>query len=106
MEWIKVTDDLPKEGDIYWCYVVEINDLGKSGFQWNCYYDPIDKEFRDNHQKMNVTHWRYLMPNPKEPKLVWLRSTKQIPDVWIASSDEEHERGQHLERFNWKQVEK
>jgi len=63
-QWVRCIDMLPAEGGRYWCYVIEINDLGKSGFQWNCYFDDRDKSFRDNHQTMTVTHWRMLMPNP------------------------------------------
>lgn len=63
-KWISA-ETLPKEGGRYWCFITEINDLGKSSFQWNCYYDDRDKTFRDSHQIMNVTHW---MPLPIPPQ--------------------------------------
>ena len=64
MRWIDVNDKLPAEGGRYWCYCIETHDLGTSGFQWNCYYDDKDKEWRDNHKTITVTHW---MPLPEPP---------------------------------------
>jgi hypothetical protein len=63
--WISVEDRLPEEGNRYWCYVEEINSLGKSHFQWNCYYDETNKTWSDNFKTMKVTHW---MPLPESPK--------------------------------------
>lgn len=64
-KWIDVEKELPKEGGRYWCFCTEQTELGKSFFQWNCYYDPTEKEFRDDHQKVYVTHWTYLLDWPK-----------------------------------------
>lgn len=62
--WISVQDNPPKESGRYWCNVVEHGELGKSEFQWNCAYNPEVKGFSDRCVIMNVTHWRYLMPQP------------------------------------------
>ena len=62
-EWISVNDSLPAEGGRYWCYVVEQTDLGKSAYQWNCYYSETEQRF--NHHEGLVTHWRELMPPPE-----------------------------------------
>lgn len=64
-DWYAVESKLPEEGGRYWCYVKELNDLGFSHFEWNCYYDPEKREFRDNLQVMRVTHWTYLLGAPK-----------------------------------------
>lgn len=65
-EWVHVNDRLPAEGGRYWCYIEENGESGVSHFQWNCYYDPNDKEFRDQFIKMLVTHWQPLLSTPKE----------------------------------------
>jgi hypothetical protein len=62
--WISVEDRLPEEGGRYWCYVEEVNDLGISHYEWNCYFDPNNKEFRDDLKTMKVTHWTYLIGSP------------------------------------------
>lgn len=38
-EWKNVKNNPPIESNRYWCLVEEINDLGNSYFQWNCYFD-------------------------------------------------------------------
>jgi|SRR5882757_533611 len=63
--WISVNDELPNEGGRYWCYVKELNDLGISHFQWNCSFTP-GEGFSDLCQRMNVTHWTYLLESPKQ----------------------------------------
>lgn len=65
-KWIDVTKELPKEGNRYWCYVTALSDLGWEHFQWNCYYDPQNKEFRDAGKIYPVTHWTNLLPAPKD----------------------------------------
>lgn len=64
-EWISVKDRLPEEGGRYWCYVRDINSLGKSHFQWNCSYHEIEKRFSDRYltNGEKVTHWQSL-PSP------------------------------------------
>jgi BMFP domain-containing protein YqiC len=68
MRWVKASEELPKEGGRYWCYIKELTDLGWSYFQWNCYYDPEEKRFSDSTltKGENVTHWMPLPPPPKE----------------------------------------
>lgn len=66
-KWISVETTPPTDSNRYWCYVEEVNDLGKSHFQWNCYYDTDKKEFRDNGVVMRVTHYQPL-PNPPQDK--------------------------------------
>lgn len=63
--WIPVSEP-PKESGRYWCLVKEINDLGTSFYQWNCYYNKtLNQWFEDlvSHG-VNVTHWQ---PLPKAP---------------------------------------
>lgn len=64
MEWISAKNP-PKEGNRYWCHIKEATENGPSYFQWNCYYDVEQNEWRDNHQVYNVTHWVPLLPRPK-----------------------------------------
>ena len=40
--WIPCSERLPEEGGRYWCYVEEINSLGKSHYQWNCSWNGED----------------------------------------------------------------
>jgi len=63
--WISA-DKPPKESGRYWCYVEEINDLGKSYFQWNCYYDATENRWSDNLKSVMVTHWAFLKPPPQK----------------------------------------
>lgn len=37
---------------------------------------------------------------------VWQYSTKQNPDEWRDVSNDEYEHAKHLERYNWRQIEK
>lgn len=46
-----------------------------------------------------------LFLNPKS-KPTWQYSLKKIPEEWYDATDETYESGRHLERFNWRQVEK
>lgn len=65
-KWISVKDRLPEEGNRYWVYIQELNDGGWfSYFQWNCYYDPQEKVFRDAGKTHKVTHWTNLLPPPQ-----------------------------------------
>lgn len=97
MEWIDIKDRLPEKFiTVLFCF----GDDMSTGF--------LTPDGINNHNRMlggkSATHWMAIEP-PKQKKLVWQRSTKQMPDIWITSTDEEHERGQHLERFNWRQKE-
>lgn len=66
-KWISVKYQLPTEGNRYWVYIRELNDGGWfSHFQWNCYFDPIEKIFRDAGQTHTVTHWTNLLPPPED----------------------------------------
>jgi len=62
-EWVSV-ETPPKESGRYWCNVKEINDLGNSCFQWNCYYDAKVNDWTDNFNPYTVTHWTNLLPQP------------------------------------------
>lgn len=64
--WISVEERLPSEGGRYLVWAVEIYDLGKSCFVWNCYFDDRNNQWRDSHKVFNVTHW---MPLPSPPKI-------------------------------------
>lgn len=64
-DWISIDDQLPTEGGRYWCYVEEVNSLGVSHFQWNCFYHEKEKRWSDNFVSFNVKHWR---PLPEPPK--------------------------------------
>ena len=67
-DWISVDERLPEESGRYWCYVKETNSLGKSHFQWNCFYHDKEKRWSDDFVSMNVTHWRPL-PSPPKTRL-------------------------------------
>lgn len=75
---------------------------------------PILQELLDEYEGKEITRDECILEIHKflfsdeynQPKLVWQRSTKAMPDIWITSTDEEHERGQHLTKFLWRQVEK
>jgi hypothetical protein len=67
--WISVDDQLPTEGGRYWCYVEEVNSLGVSHFQWNCFYHEKEKRWSDNFVSFNVTHWRKLPDPPKRKEV-------------------------------------
>ncbi|WP_312697062.1 DUF551 domain-containing protein [Sphingobacterium mizutaii] len=68
--WISVEELLPIEGGRYWCFCEEQGDLGLSGFEWNCAYNPDDKSFSDATLRqsgcvMRVTHWTNLLGKPQ-----------------------------------------
>ena len=63
--WVKVEDGLPKEAGRYLCWVTEQNDLGKSGFVWNCCFHIHEESWSDNLKEMHVTHWQPLPSPPK-----------------------------------------
>ncbi|WP_376751432.1 DUF551 domain-containing protein [Cronobacter sakazakii] len=52
---------MPDEGGRYWCYVEEINSLGKSHYQWNCSWNGEDWGGEGFYGR--VTHWQPL-PEP------------------------------------------
>ena len=68
--WVRVEDGLPKEGGRYWCYCISVGELGVSGFQWNCAYNPNTKTFHDFAYSFKdgewVTHWRPLPAPPNQ----------------------------------------
>lgn len=62
IDWISVKDRLPDEPGRFWCYVEEINDLGKSHYQWNVYFNgEVFNTFTGGY----ATHW---MPLPEPPE--------------------------------------
>lgn len=61
--WIKCSERMPEEGGRYWCYVEELNSLGKSHYQWNCSWN--GDEWSDKALTGRVTHW---MPLPAAPE--------------------------------------
>lgn len=60
--WIKCSERMPEEGGRYWCYVEEINSLGRSHYQWNCSWN--GDEWGGEALSGRVTHW---MPLPAAP---------------------------------------
>ena len=68
LTWKNVKDELPKEGARYWCIVEEVNDLGISYFQWNCYYEGDTKKWIDDGKESHVIWWTELAPRPIEHK--------------------------------------
>jgi len=61
--WIACADRMPEEGGRYWCYVEEINSLGRSHYQWNCSWN--GEEWGGEALSGRVTHW---MPLPSPPE--------------------------------------
>ncbi|MDK1098231.1 DUF551 domain-containing protein [Cronobacter sakazakii] len=59
--WIPCSERMPDEGGRYWCYVEEINSLGKSHYQWNCSWNGEDWGGEGFYGR--VTHWKPL-PEP------------------------------------------
>ncbi|EOC5825811.1 DUF551 domain-containing protein [Cronobacter sakazakii] len=59
--WIPCSERMPEEGGRYWCYVEEINSLGKSHYQWNCSWDGEDWGGEGFYGR--ATHWQPL-PEP------------------------------------------
>ncbi|ELY6200927.1 DUF551 domain-containing protein [Cronobacter sakazakii] len=60
-DWIPCSERMPEEGGRYWCYVEEINSLGKSHYQWNCSWNGEDWGGEGFYGR--VTHWQPL-PEP------------------------------------------
>lgn len=60
-KWIPCSERMPDEGGRYWCYVEEINSLGKSHYQWNCSWNGEDWGGEGFYGR--VTHWQPL-PEP------------------------------------------
>ena len=65
-QWTKCSDRFPEEGGRYLCYVIEQNDLGLSGFVWNCAWCPSEKIWSDKTISMYVTHWQPLPEKPND----------------------------------------
>lgn len=61
--WIPCSERMPDEGGRYWCYVEEINSLGKSHYQWNCSWN--GDAWSDPALTGRVTHW---LPLPAAPQ--------------------------------------
>lgn len=59
--WIPCSERIPEEGGRYWCYVEEINSLGKSHYQWNCSWN--GDVWGGEALYGRVTHWQPL-PEP------------------------------------------
>ena len=68
--WINARISPPRESGRYWCVVKELNDLGISYFQWNCYYESLDNQWRDKGSIVTVTHY---MPLMSMPELLYIR---------------------------------
>ncbi len=64
--WIRVEDGLPEDHGRFLCWVTEQNDLGKSGYVWNCCFHFIEKMWSDSLKPMHVTHWQPLPSPPKQ----------------------------------------
>jgi len=62
--WKNSKNILPTEGNRYWCLIEEVNDLGKSYFQWNCYFDENRKIWSDGGKQYDVIYWTELAPRP------------------------------------------
>lgn len=97
MEWIKIEDRFPENR--HWCLVMANNELFLACYKHGIF--ETEKPIILN----QVTHWMPLPDAPAKPKLVWQRSTKAMPDIWITSTDDEYEVGKHLTKFNWRQKE-
>lgn len=63
-QWKDVKTATPAESGRYWCVVEEQNDLGRSTFQWNVYYNKYFNRWSDQGVTMKVTHWTDLLPYP------------------------------------------
>ena len=63
--WKNSKTNPPKESDRYWCYVEEQGELGKSVFQWNCYYDKATNSWSDYFKPMNSTYWTEFLDSPE-----------------------------------------
>lgn len=63
-QWKDSKTDPPAEMGRYWCNVSEQNDLGKSNYQWNCFWHSEFKYWSNDEEVVNVTHWTELAPHP------------------------------------------
>ncbi|MFP2268112.1 DUF551 domain-containing protein [Citrobacter braakii] len=66
--WVDCSERLPEEGGRYWCYVEEINSLGKSHYQWNCSWN--GNVWSDPALSGRVTHWMPLPAAPQQEVIV------------------------------------
>ncbi len=62
--WIPCSERMPEEIGRYWCYVEEQNSLGKSHYQWNCYWN--GELWGGEMMYGRVTHWMPLQEPPKQ----------------------------------------
>lgn len=60
--WKDASTSPPDQSDRYWCIVEEQGELGKSTYQWNCFYNSIEKTWSDYGQSYHVTFWTELPP--------------------------------------------
>lgn len=106
MDWIKIEDKLPSEGQIIDIWNGNNSRSIFRGNEFERYVDVCNKDRVMVLVYMKVTHWKPISEGPYEQKLVWQSSTQQQPDVWTDRTDEEYELMGHLSRFQWRQVEK
>lgn len=81
--WTSVDEKLPEEFGRYWCYVEEINSLGKSHYQWNCSWNGDD--WGGEGFIGRVTHW---MPLPARPRNVPEMSKSEKFDIALSRAME------------------
>lgn len=62
--WKDVKETLPQESGRYWVIVEQQNDLGKSHYQTNCYYNSFYNTWCDSFAYFNVIYWTELAPIP------------------------------------------
>ena len=109
MEWINVKDQLPKVG--HEVNVVTETSRGTRVTALCLYLNGAGQWYWDNnygsgniHLMDAVKYWQPLPEPPHQPKSIHQYSTKQDPDVWIDASEDEYNVGQHLSRYNWREV--
>jgi len=59
-EWKKFSTNPPTKSDRYWCYIIEVNDLGISYYQDNFYYSLEEKSWSGG----QVQYWTELLDEP------------------------------------------
>jgi len=69
LTWKNCQEQLPEEDGWYWCMVSEQGDLGKSHYQWNCYYSTTTKSWKTQGEgrqmkMVTVEWWTELAPYP------------------------------------------